>query len=216
MTELIGGGESSMDGDKEMRVDCVEDGSTRVELGRRILESIRPPAVPVEGTWSISLSSVINHVFSVPGLAVRALSALDRFGSMRLSATSIGFDSDDVDWSAVTQISTTRLADVLTDQALEREADRLKVLIPPLPGRKWILGKATAVLGGVSSAVLERVGHEALERPVVSEIAFKGRLGRRRSMSPGLLATALMGAYPTLMENITQIADRAGATVVPT
>lgn len=180
----------------------------------RIFAAIAPPVEPIAATWEVSTVELIRRVYDVPSVAVRALGQLDRFGAIRIAPEFVGFDKEDVPWGKISTVYTRRLGDVLTNSALEREVERLRKTLPPVPGRKWVLEKAASALGELCRTALDKSGSEALDRGVVSEIEYRGGLGRKKTLAGGLVVTAVLGLVPDANRILVSTASERGGAVV--
>ncbi len=180
----------------------------------KVLASIEPPPNPLVSTWEVSAVGLIRRGYDVPSVAGKALGQLDRLGAIRIGPQYIGFDADDVEWDKITLIRTRRLSVVLTESALNREVGRVRKALPPVPGRKWALDKLSSTLGDLSRVALDRAGAESLDRVVVSELEYRGGLGRRRSLSGGFVVAAVLGLIPEANQLVLDTAQhRGGASV---
>ena len=129
-----------------------------------LLNNIEPPAAPVTEVWELSVAEIVRRRDEVPSIASRALGLLDRFGAVRLSPELIGFDDDDVDWSRVVSVRTLPVTQVLSQTAVDRELERIRKLLPPVPGRKWVLSKVGDGIGELALAgVVMPVGNLAAD-----------------------------------------------------
>lgn len=157
------------------------------------LASWEPPQVPATEPWKLSVGALVGRHRRTPGVVRKALGLLDGFGAVAVGPEGVGFDGDDIEWDKVEEIRTRTAYEMLTTQALDREVDRLREFLPPVPGRKWVVTKATEVLTTVVLAALEQGSEDQLgELTVPSEIVYRGLLGRRRTLSGGLFAVAVL------------------------
>lgn len=180
--------------------------------GRSMLSLPTPNGCPPIEPWEVTLVALIRQMTDVPPIAAKALGLLDRFGSVSLSATAIGLDGSEIEWSRVTGLSLLPLSKVLSDTAIEREAERARKLLPPMPGRKWAVDKVTAVISDLATEALARVGREGLHRPVISQISGRGRLGKKE-LSVGAVAAAVFGLVPEATECACALAEQRGIPV---
>lgn len=175
-----------------------------------VLSAVPPPVPGMP--WRIGLAQFLAAQPGVPVGAARFLGVLDRFGAVRLSPDELGFDGDTVRWTQVQQMALAPVRDLLTDQAIEHEVDRLMAVLPRFPGRKWAVGQVADTVIGIATAAagLDQRGGDAFDRRVPSSVTVKGRL-RTTTMSPGLFATLVMAARPDVGEAITAAARRTVA-----
>jgi hypothetical protein len=177
------------------------------------LARLSPPECPVTGPWSLSAVDALEARFAVPRPARKALRQLDRVGAVRLSPVAVGLDNDEVPWARVTAIRTAPAVDVLTLRAIEREADRLRSLLPPVPGRKWVVNRVVGLLTGTLEQY--RADHADGPRIVVS-ISHKGRLARTRSLEPGAVSAMLLAGVPGANDCLLRMASDRGIRVTAT
>lgn len=162
-----------------------------------VMLSAEPPRIPAAGPWRMAIGTLMLRGPRVPSLVRKVLGLLDRFGAVRFGPDSVGFDADDVAWDKVVEVRVRGAYDMLTAQALDREVDRLKAVLPPLPGRKRLVTAVAETLATVALAALEQGSgsgseSELGELTVPSEIVYRGLLGRERTLSGGLFAVAVL------------------------
>lgn len=178
------------------------------------LASCEPPRVPAGELWELSLGTLVGGHPRTPGVVRRALRLLDRFGAVAVGPDRVGFDADDVLWDRVLEVRTSKAFEMLTAQALDREVDRLREMLPPLPGRTWLVTRATEVLATVVLAALEQGSADELgELTVPSEIVHRGLLGRRRTLSGGLFAVAVLTVVEQAGPSLLATAEQHGVPV---
>ncbi len=102
-----------------------------------LLNRLRPKSCPAEERWSLSIGDVIADVVHAPDPVRWAAQLLNRFGGVALSAQSVEFDGDDVDWSDVTDIRTRNLVGYLLSDAIGKQVGRLP--LPWFPGRGLVI-----------------------------------------------------------------------------
>lgn len=193
------------------------EGAARGEWAHTALTSVPPPAVPVAEPWVLSVGALLGRHPRTPQLVHRALGLLDGFGAVHLGQESVGFDGEEIPWEKLVEIRTRNAFEVMTTQALEQEVDRIRQLLPPVPGRKWLVTRAAEALATVVLAALE---HGSFDRPldrieVPVEIAYKGLLGRQRVLTGGLFAVAGLVVVGQAAESLVATARQHGLPVVP-
>lgn len=179
-----------------------------------ILDGIPPPSAPATEPWELSLAGIIRRRYEVPSIAGKALGLLDRFGALRVGPESVGFDNRDVEWTNLVEVRTRPVAEVLTQTALDREIERVRKLLPPVPGRKWVLTKVGKVLGDLVLVAMTRVGREGSSRTVVSELVHRASLGRTHQITGGIVVTAILAAMPAANDSIIVTARAHGVEVL--
>lgn len=180
----------------------------------RIAALLAPPMEPLTEPWEVSTGGLIRRLYDVPAVASKVLRQLDRFGAVRIAPTLVGFDNKDVPWVKIRSVQTRPLRDTLTETALDREVERLRKLLPPVPGRKWVLERAAAALGELSRAALDRTAAESVNRSVVASIEYSGGLGRKATMSAGLIVSAVLGLVPDANRILMDMAEQHGGATV--
>lgn len=200
---------------------AVASGTRRAAQGHwayTALASSAPPAVPADEPWRLSLGSLLGRHPRTPQIARRALGLLDRFGAVRLGPAGLGFDGEEIAWDKVTEIRTRNAFEVMTTQALEHEVDRLRELLPPVPGRKWLVTKAAEALATVVLAALEQgsADHQRLDELVVpNEIVHHGLTGRQKIQDGGLFAAATLVIVDQAARSMVATAQLHGVPVSP-
>jgi hypothetical protein len=166
------------------------------------------PQAPATETWTLSIGSLVGRAGNLPPGGAKALGLLDRFGRVSVGPDQVGIDSDDVRWSEVTAVRTSPAGAMLGQNAVAHELERIKRLLPPVPGRAAVLGQVEAVLGALLAGALGSPGSA-----VVSAIESTGRLGRTRTVSVGLAAALVLSAMPEVDRSIRVTAEQRGIPV---
>ena len=170
------------------------------------------PALPWAGPWKCTLAGILVRRPGSPLLTIRPLTALDRFGALHLDTEQVGFDGEPLDWSKVSQVRLREAFELLTTDALEREVDRIRKLLPPVPGRRKALTYLAENLATVLLAALDQ-GEDALGRAVAGEVHHRALLPGRHVARPGLFAAALLSLRPDFGDALTEEAARHGVSV---
>lgn len=205
-----------------------EAGGRAAALGSTVRTSARPvavatslaeqlaalprPAAPATEPWAISVATLVGGGGSVPPLAMKALGLLDRFGRVGVGPDQVAIDGDDLPWTAVTTVRTAPVAARLSEDVVRRELDRVKRLLPPMPGRGWVLRQVGSVLGGLIGRALP-AGATA-GGTVVSALETTGRLGRHRTVEVGLAGSLVLMALPEVDRSIRATAEQHGIPVL--
>lgn len=180
---------------------------------RDCIDAAPPPTLPWANPWKCTLAGILIRRPDSPLLDAGPLTALDRFGAVHLDGNDVGFDGHHHEWSNVTGVQTRSAIELLTNDALEREVDRLRYLLPPIPGRKRLLMYVAEHLTLVLFTALDQ-SEDALSRQIVSEIAYRGAVpGIRRHARPGLFAAALLSLRPDINAALIGEAERRGLPV---
>jgi len=175
---------------------------------RESIDAAPPPTVPWTNPWKCTLAGILVRRPGSPLLTVHPLTLLDRVGALHLDGAQVGFDGEQCDWSKVTGVRTRNAFELLTTDALEQEVDRIRPLLPPVPGRKRLLMYLAEHLTIVLMAALDQ-GREALSREIVAEIRYRGTLpGSRHVVRPGLFAAALLSMRPDINDALIGEASR--------
>ena len=172
------------------------------------LANLPMPQAPATQTWTMSIGTLVGRSGNLPPVAAKALGLLDRFGRVSVGPDQVGIDNDDVRWSEMTAIRTSPAGSMLGQHAVGHELDRIKRLLPPVPGRAAVLGQVETVLGALLSRAMESPGSD-----VVSAIESTGRLGRTRAVPVGLAAALVLSSMPAVDRSIRVTAERYGVPV---
>lgn len=179
---------------------------------RELLARLPRPEAPATGTWTLSVGALIAMHPRVPSGAGKLLSPLRRFGEVTVGPEEVGFDGERVTWKNVVEVRMRGVVPLLLDGAVEKEIERFRGLLPPVPGRKWIVARAAEVLLTLVTAALGRVEDRGPQVPC--EIVYRTPLRRSRQLSAGFLGTAIMAALPEAAQSIVATAKARGIPVV--
>ncbi|KUJ69856.1 hypothetical protein ACZ90_08690 [Streptomyces albus subsp. albus] len=182
----------------------------------RALTTLPAPAAPAAEEWEFSLGALVCHHERVPAVTAKALRSLDSLGAVRFGPESVGFDGEDIPWDKVVRIQLHNGFAAMTTDALDNEIDRIRELLPPIPGRKWAVTKLVDGLASVVLASLEKAADQRLdETNVACEIVYRGRLGREKTLRANLFSTALLAHEVDVAHSLVVTAQSMGVTVVP-
>lgn len=199
--------------------DAVQRGRRSLATGSWVLAALRDvpdPAVPIAAPWEVTLVQLVLRHPRTPPRLDRALKYAERMGAVSLSPESVGFDGESAEWRDVAEVRTRNAFDVLTTDALDREIDRIRGLLPPLPGRKWVVTRVTEVVLTLALATLEQASEKSWdELQVVSDLVERGALGRRRHLQPGLFATLILSLRRTAYDSLLATAGTHDVPIVP-
>lgn len=172
-----------------------------------------PPPGPIEQPWEFSISALIRRRYRVPAAAQKALDGLDRFGALRLRPESLGYDECDVGWTQLVEIQTRPLAEALSRTALDHELERARKLIPPIPGRKWLLQKLADELGALwHAAIVKRTDMSSKHVPL--QLVYRASLGRTKVATGGMVVTATLAGIPATTDAILATAAAYSVPVI--
>lgn len=165
---------------------------------RESIDSAEPPTVPWTNPWKCTLAGILLRRPGSPLLEIGPLILLDRLGALHLDGAQVGFDGEQHDWSKVTAVRQRNAYELLTNDALEQEVDRIRHLLPPVPGRKKLMMYLAEHLTMVLFAALDQ-GQDALSREIVAEIRYRGKVpGVKHAARPGLFAATLLSLRPDI------------------
>lgn len=160
------------------------------------------PSIPAREQWELSLAAYLRHTTDLPSLALKPLGLLDRYGAVAVGPQTVGFDGEDVPWDKVVRLEVRDVVEVVSDAAMAHEAEKIRSLLPPLPGRKWVVDHAMALLGTFAGP---RLAH-ARGGDVVSAIVYRGKLGRDKTLQAGVFAALVMATWPDVRRSLTSTA----------
>ncbi|MGC0419899.1 hypothetical protein [Embleya sp. AB8] len=182
---------------------------------RVTLDALPAPAVPATAAWEFSLGALVCRHPKVPALTARPLRLLDGLGAVRFGPDTIGFDGEDIPWEKVVRLTVHDAFGAMTTAALDAEVDRIREVLPPLPGRKWAVTKVVEGLLTVVLASLEQADDRRLDSvPVPCEITYRGHLGRQKTLRASLFATALTARQTAVADSLVATARAKGVAVV--
>ncbi|OPC78782.1 hypothetical protein B4N89_32050 [Embleya scabrispora] len=193
-------------------------GRARVASGDWVhatLDALPAPNAPTFLAWEFSLGALVCRHPKVPAITARPLRLLDGLGAVRFGPETVGFDGEDIPWEKVVRLTTHDAFESMTTAALDTEVDRIREVLPPLPGRKWAVTKVVEGLLTVVLASLEQADDRRIDRvPVACEITYRGLLGRERTLRASLFATALLARQTAVAESLVATARAHGVEVV--
>ncbi len=120
----------------------------------RAIEAYPRPSYPMTREWDVSIQGLVRLVPFVPRFATAPLGLLDRLGAVTLSDRRVGLDGRDVPWDRVLEIRTEPAWTCLSAEALEADLARFVAVLPPVPGRGWVLRRVSELLLSLYLAVL--------------------------------------------------------------
>ncbi|WP_212517605.1 hypothetical protein [Actinospica acidithermotolerans] len=175
---------------------------------RESIDAVPATTLPWTNPWKCTLAGILIRRPASPLLDAGPLGILDRFGALHLDGTQVGFDGEPHEWDRVTGVRTCSAIELLTNDALEREVDRIRHLLPPVPGRKKLMMYVAEHLTLVLYTALDQ-SEAALHREIVAEVRYRGPVpGARRVARPGLFAAALLSLRPDANEALIGEATR--------
>jgi hypothetical protein len=183
------------------------------QWARDLLGKLPRPAAPVAEPWSLSIGSLVGQHPQVPAAVPRLLNPLRRVGELAISPGEVGFDGERVPWGRVTQIRTRTALAMFLDAAVEQEIERIRAVLPPVPGRKWAAAKVADLLGTLLLAAAGQFEGPDLQIPC--EIGYKSAMRRDRQMTTGLIGAAIMAGVPEVGMSIEATARARGIPILP-
>ncbi|TVL90066.1 hypothetical protein CD790_23225 [Streptomyces sp. SAJ15] len=182
-----------------------------------VLGALPAPAAPAVEQWEFSLGALVCRHPRVPAITAKALRSLDGIGALRFGPESVGFDGEDIPWDKVVRIQLHNAFAAMTTDALDNEVDRVRELLPPIPGRKWAVTKVVEGLAAVVLASLEQAADERLDAVnVACEITYRGgMLGREKTLRANLFTTALLAHQADVAYSLVVTAQAKGVPVLP-
>ncbi|WKX70972.1 hypothetical protein [Streptomyces sp. XD-27] len=185
------------------------------EWVRRVLGALPAPAAPAHEQWEFSLGALVCSHPRVPGVTAKALRSLDGIGALRFGPESVGFDGEDIPWEKVVRLQLHDAFSAMTTEALDAEIDRIRGMLPPIPGRKWAVTKVVEGLATVALAALEQASDQRLESMnVACEITYRGMLGREKALRANLFSTALLAQQMDVAYSLVATAQAKGVPVL--
>ena len=173
------------------------------------LKPLTMPSAPAEEPWQLSLAGYLRQSTDLPALALKPLGLLDRYGEVAVSPAEVAFDGEDVPWAKVVRLEVRDVVEVVSDAAMAREAEKIRSMLPPVPGRKWVVDHAMALLGDIAGP---RLG-KAHGGDVVSVIVYRGMFGREKTLQAGVFASLVMATWPDVRRSLTATARLHGIAV---
>ncbi|MFL6112877.1 MAG: hypothetical protein ACJ786_16210 [Catenulispora sp.] len=183
-----------------VRVSCMGDWKTL---------SIPMPSVPADAPWQLSLAGYLRQRTELPSLALKPLGLLDRYGEITVGPDAMAFDGEDVAWDKVIRLVVRDVVDVVSQAAMAHEAEKIRSMLPPVPGRKWVVDRAMALLGDIAGPRLMR----AHGGDVVSEVVYRGAFGREKTLQAGVFAALIMAKWPDVQRSLVATARVHGIEV---
>jgi len=187
-----------------------------------LVTRIEGPTLPLREPWGIGLGQVLSGHPALPESLRGVVGRLDHFGRLQISPTAINFDGDTVRWEKVEEVRFASVLEVITSRALDHEAARLASLLPPVPGRGWLVRQAVGILVALCLAVAgpERDDDVAVDGGPADDgavgipvsLTYRG-LARRKELTPGVFAALVAAATPSISEAIAAVARERGITV---
>ncbi|MFH8368619.1 hypothetical protein [Streptomyces sp. NPDC018031] len=181
-----------------------------------VLAALPAPSSPATEEWEFSLGALACRHPRVPAVTAKALRSLDGIGALRFGPESVGFDGEDIPWDKVVRLQLHNAFTAMTTDALDAEIDRIRELLPPIPGRKWAVTKVVEGLASVVLASLEKAADQRLDSVNVGcEIVYRGALGREKTLRANLFPTALLAHQLDVAHSLVVTAQAKGVPVVP-
>ena len=156
-----------------------------------LLNRVRPRSCPAEERWSFSVGDIVADVVRAPDPVRGIVALLNHFGGVALSAQSVEFDGDDVDWSDVTEVRTRNLVGYLLSDAIDRQVGKLP--LPWFPGRGLLLDAVgAAALTAIAAVAKQQLEDGPLDIRIPAEVHYRGVL-HGKELTPGRACRARAG-----------------------
>ena len=190
------------------------------ERAGRLREALVPPAVPLREPWHAGLGGLVGAHPRVPAGVRRLLGVLDRFGQITLELESFDLDGERVRWNDVTHVRLAPVVEVVSAEVLHHEIGRLTSMLPPVPGRKWLVRQATDVLVGLCFASAATVRGRGSDHPdpdgdgrvIPAVVVVRTRTGHK-DVTPSLFSALVCAAVPGVTEALITAANAHGAAI---
>jgi hypothetical protein len=158
--------------------------------------------------WDVSIATLVSSHPKVPSITGRLLRRFDRFGSVTIGPDQVGFDLKTIRWDRVIEIRVHPTANLVPAVVLTREADRIRAMLPPIPGRRWMVRKvASGLLAGVMALSRRPQWPTDTAAMLPCEIVYRNVIGRRASLSAGLFALIVMAMIPEASDSLLRVAE---------
>jgi hypothetical protein len=188
-----------------------------------LVTGIEGPTFPLHSEWGIGLGQILGSHPAFPGGLRGVALNLDRLGGLRISPHAINIDGETVPWEKISEITFGPVLDVVTSRALQREVARLTGLLPPVPGRKWLVRQAVEILVSLCFAAGGAVSdpdpgtHDsdpAVAPDLGVPMVFRYRgMARQKELTPGMFVVLAASAIPAVSDVIALIARQRGITI---
>lgn len=158
----------------------------------------------------VLISSLLNQRIALHRGVQGGLNLLDRFGAVNLSPDAVGIDSDEARWKRVVGFQLVDVREVFLSTAIDREIDKLRGALPPVPGRGWLVDQFSDLVRSCASRVFGATEASDQQRQIVSTIHYRGRMGRRKELRPGIAAATILTLVPEASDCIIQMMQFRG------
>lgn len=175
------------------------------------------PDAPISQPWELSVSMFLRP--SLPKILQRRAHLFDRLGLVRVSPSSITFESsDEVAWRSVLELRTRSLLDLFGATTVDKASSYAVRLLPPIPGvtkrfTRWICGKFADLLLTLLIVAARGHGDRAASVQVPAEIVYKSLFGRRKTMTAGLFSAAVL-SLPAVTRSVLSTAQAHGIKII--
>ena len=183
---------------------------------RDALDTIATPTLPLMEPWELSMAALLRKHPAVPSVLSKAAGSLDRLGAVAVSPTGLGFDGQHAEWGEIVRLETDSARHVLGTLSLQHELERLRAALPPVPGRKWAVGKVSESLLTLLNRGLDKVlSEDSVGASVVAGVYVQARFNREKVVASGLFGALVLTALPEVNSAILATAKQTGILVVP-
>jgi hypothetical protein len=127
----------------------------------------------------------------------------------------VGFDGKVIRWNRIIEIRAYPTANRIPPSVvIERESDRVREILPAIPGRRWIVRKVANGVMTVLTAFMSRPQQSMETAPLLPcEIVYRNVFGRPTSLSAGLFAATVLAEIPEASGSLLTLAADRGVPV---
>ena len=182
---------------------------------RATLAAVPRPASPVAEPWELSFATLLCRHPRVPSFAGRLLRRFDKYGQVVIGPERVGFDRKTVRWSKVIEIRTYPTTNLVPSVVVDREIDRIREALPPVPGRRWIVTRMAEGLLTLLMAILGPRWKANIAPRLPCEIVYRNVFGRQTRLRAGLFAVLVLAAIPESATSLVATAQASSISIRP-
>jgi hypothetical protein len=127
----------------------------------------------------------------------------------------VGFDDKTIRWTRIIEIHAYPAANYIPPSVvIDRESDRVRELLPPIPGRRWIIRRVANGAVTLMTAFTRHPQSSADTMPLLPcEIVYRNVFGRRSNLSAGVFAATVLTVIPDATDSLLTMAANRGVPV---